>query len=152
MPDQGLPITPLQAALNAVFAATPAIWDVLAGDKVFDGLVPPMVDANTVRPMPYFAWANPTDVPHSDSSSSFGELGSAATLRLHIFDNHRFSKARVMALADAVKRKVSGKVIDLGAGYRMLTSTVDLIDCSPVPTGFQGILAIAATVRTVNNP
>lgn len=152
MPEQGLPINPVQKALTEILAATPAVWDALAGDKVFDQLVPPMTGATTVRPMPYLAWGHVSDTPHADQSSAFGEAGSASTFMLHVFDAHKFTKSFAMDLADQIKRRLSGKQHTLEGGFKMLTCLVSLVDCVSVPTGQQAVLSISTTTRTVAGP
>lgn len=150
MPEQGLPINPLQKALNGVFQATPAIWDVLAGDKVFDQLVPPATDATTTRPMPYLAWGNPTDAPHGDASSAFGELGSSGTLQLHIFDSRKYSKAPTIEIMNQIKRAISRGIPTLEGGFKVLRLLTFTTGCFSVPTGQQGMLTISYAIRTTN--
>lgn len=150
MPEQGLPLSPLEKAFTEIFAATPAIWDLLTpdGDKVFNQLVPPTTDENVTRPMPYLAWAAKADIPHADFSSAFGQAGSASSLQLHVFDFHRFTDSFTLEIIDKIKRRISGKTHAV-EGFVILTCLVNTIGIFPVPTGQQGIISINVTTRTV---
>ena len=150
-PEQGIPISPIQKRCNELFAATPGIWNVLQGDKVFDQLVPPTENNEIIRPMPYFAWGNVTNTPHGDLSSAFGKAGSSSTLQLHIFTDQMFSKSQAMDLADKVTRLLSGKKHTL-EGFETATFVVDLIGCFSVRTGQQAMLMILPTTRTIPSP
>jgi hypothetical protein len=153
MPEQGLPINPIQKRCNEIFAATPAIWDLLTddGDKVFDQLVPPTENNEVVRPMPYLAWGNVTDTPHGDFSSAFGQAGSSSTLQLHVFDGHKFTKSFAVEIIDKIKRALSGKKHTLD-GFQTLTFLVNTQGVFEVPTGQQGMMMITCTTRTNPTP
>lgn len=148
MPEQGLPISPIQRKCNEIFAATPGIWDTLQGGKIYVGKVRPPASGGTAQPYPYFVWMGATDTPHGDFSSAFGEPGSSSTLHLHIFSDHVFSDVEVMDLADKVKRALSGKKHTLD-GFRTLTFLVNLLDKQSISTGHQAVLVINATTRTI---
>jgi hypothetical protein len=151
-PEQGLPISPIQRRCNEIFAATPAIWDTLAGGKIYVGKVRPVPGGGTGdQPRPYFVWMSATDTPHGDQSSSFGEAGSSSTLHLHIFSDTMFSNIECLYLADQVKRALSGKAHTL-EGFKTLTFLVNLLDCSPISTGYQAVLVIQSTTRTIASP
>lgn len=151
MPEQGLPISPIQQKCNEIFAATPAIWDRLAGAKIFEGKVPPASGGATTRPMPYLVWMGATDTPHGDQSSSFGEAGSSSTLHLHVFSGDLYRDGEVLYFVDKIKRALSGKKHTL-EGFRTLTFLVNMLDKQAVSTGHQAVMVINATTRTIATP
>jgi hypothetical protein len=147
-PEQGLPINPLQKAFTTLILGTPTLANALAGDKIFDQLVPPTVDTTTTRPLPYMCWANVTDAPNGDFSGEFGKAGSASTLALHIFDAHLFTKSFVLDLVDKVKRLISGKKHTL-EGFETRTCIVNTIGVFQTAVGQQAILSIDVTTSTI---